>query len=166
MSFSEQSWEAGVDAYRGLGELGFTLTIDWSGGRAKVARFSSRELFLEYAFDTLTGDINTQWRDCASGKGIPDPIYAICYFSLSLSDLDGDFISRHDGIRARIDLYKRNKWALASTEWAGDSGFVRALNAAYAWAWKEFRPLETFEFERVLILHRERSIRMSHEDKD
>lgn len=151
---AETRWEAGVDIYRRLGEIGFRLEDVASPDRLKVARFSSRKLIFDYSIDLLTGDMGGQWRDLATGLVIPDPLLAICYFSLSSSELDGGAIDDLGRLRLEVGIYLNNSWALEEIQWVQDCAFIRALKFANDGAWEEFRPLATWEFEKILISKR------------
>lgn len=146
-------WEKRVSVYSKLKSIGFNLEIDDSMVRLRVARFTSKVLLFECALDLTLGEVTSRWIDRATGNGVPDPLFAICYFRSDFNELikgNGHFTESIDKTIAVTNIYLENEWVFNSIEWSMNYDFVSALKKADEWAWKEFRPIHGWEFEMHL----------------
>lgn len=148
-----QEFSERVNAFKGLNKFGFTEKIISNDDKIKEIHFESSLFVCIIALDFLRGEIHSFWRLTGSKKIIPDPMLALCYFSLSLDDIINQYNrvgAEKDRFSITLELYSKNSWIFSSVAWVHNEEFIEAIRKTDEWAWSEFRPLNKWEYEKVL----------------
>lgn len=146
-------WQGLRVVYKQLEAHGYREHLSEDDARLWLSVFKSDIFSVKIGLDLLLQEISVIWLLTKSGRAIPSPFLAVCFFAEDIESVLSEAYKPVETIGEAASILKvmeSHSWALVTDGWTKDGAFLTALEETESWAILNQGQLEKGEFERYL----------------